>query len=152
MQVDPPEQSTEQLPSHVTWHVAPPEQSTLALGPTVIVHVDEPVHLRLHDEPHDPLHSFMLAQSRLQLFPQDELEMSQDSPDGHEHVEPVHFGGVPLLLPQPSMNANRLTTTYCIIPSSTDAGLGAATVLTYGICTADTGHGARRREQARCRR
>jgi hypothetical protein len=76
--VEPPEQFTEQLPSHVMLHVAPPEQSTLALGPTVIVHIDVPVHFRLHDEPHEPLQSFMFAQSSVQLAPHDELEMSQD--------------------------------------------------------------------------
>lgn len=77
MHVEPPEQLSEQLPSHVMWHVAPPEQSTLALGPTVIAHIDDPVHLRLHDEPHAPLQSFMFEQSSEQLAPHDELEISQ---------------------------------------------------------------------------
>jgi len=74
--VEPPEQFNEQLPSQVMWQVAPPEQSTLALGPTVIEHVDVPVHLRLHDELHEPLQSFMFEQSSEQLAPHDELEMS----------------------------------------------------------------------------
>jgi hypothetical protein len=61
------------------------------------VHIDEPVHLRLHDEPHEPEHSFMFAQSSEQLFPQLSFEIVHDWPDGHAHVAPVHFGGVPLL-------------------------------------------------------
>jgi hypothetical protein len=103
--VDPPEQFIEQLPSHVMWQVAPPEQSTLALAPTVIVQVEVPVHLRLHDEPHEPEHSFMFAQSSEQLAPQLSFETSHDSPDGHVQVVPVHFGG--LLLPQPSARQTR---------------------------------------------
>ncbi len=98
MHVDPPPQSTEQLPVHVIWQVAPPEQSTLALGPTVIEHDEVPVHLRLHDEPQAPVQSFMFAPSSVQLAPHVSVEIAHDWPDGHAHVAPVHFGGVPLLL------------------------------------------------------
>ncbi len=97
MHVDPPPQSTEQLPVHVIWQVAPPEQSTLPLGPTVIVHDDVPLHLRLHDGPHSPVHSFMLAQSSEQLFSHVPAAIVHDSPDGQVQVEPEHFGAVPLL-------------------------------------------------------
>jgi len=67
VQVEPPPQLTEHEPVHVMWQVAPPEQSTLALVPTVIVHIDVPVHLRLHESPHEPLQSFEFAQSSVQL-------------------------------------------------------------------------------------
>jgi len=61
------------------------------------VHDDVPVHLRLHDEPHSPEHSFMFAQSSEQLFSQVPAAMSHDWPDGQLHVEPEHFGGEPLV-------------------------------------------------------
>lgn len=80
--------------------MAPPEQSTLALGPTVIVHIEVPVHLRLHDEPHEPEHSFMFAQSSVQLLPHVASLIVQDCPDGHVHDEPVHLGGGLSLVPQ----------------------------------------------------
>ncbi len=118
--VEPPPQLTEQLPVHVMWHVAPPEQSTLALGPTVIEHDDVPVHLRLHDEPHAPVQSFEFEQSSEQLAPHVEVEMSQVWPDGHAHVAPVHFGGVPLLLlhaPEPTTNTKKTSETNLITPS-----------------------------------
>ncbi len=69
MHVEPPPQSTEQVPAHVMWQVAPPEQSTLALGPTSMLQVELPVHLRLHELPQVPEHSFMLAQFSVQLAP-----------------------------------------------------------------------------------
>ena len=77
--------------------VAPPEQSTLALAPTVISHVDEPVHLRLHDSPHEPAQSLLFAQSSEQLLPQVAAEISHAAPDGQLHVDPLQVGGVPLL-------------------------------------------------------
>lgn len=69
----------------------------LALGPTVIVHVEEPVHLRLHDEPHEPAQAFMFAQSSVQLLPQVASPIVHDCPDGHVHDEPVHLGGLSLV-------------------------------------------------------
>lgn len=92
---------------HVMWQVAPPEQSTLALAPTVIAQVDEPVHLRLHESPHEPLQSFELAQSSVQLWPHESAEIEQVSPEGHAHVEPLHDGGVPSLPPH-AMNTQSI--------------------------------------------
>jgi hypothetical protein len=102
-------QLSEHAPVQLIWHVAPPEQSTLALGPTVMSHDAVPAHLRLHDEPHDPVQSVLFSQSRLQLAePQLLLLISHVFPDGHVQVDPVQLGGVPLpLLPQP--NATRRT-------------------------------------------
>ena len=97
------------------WQVAPPEQSTLALAPTVIAHVDDPVHLRLHDAPHEPMQSFMFEQSSEQLVPHDEAEMSQVCPDGHAQVEPLHFGGFPLL--PHAANKTKPSKKYFIDPS-----------------------------------
>ncbi len=99
MHVEPPPQFTEQLPVHVMWQVAPPEQSTLALAPTVIVHIDVPVHLRLHESPHEPLQSLELAQLSVQLWPHELAEIEHVSPEGQEHDAPLHVGGVPLLPP-----------------------------------------------------
>lgn len=65
------------------------------------------MHLRLHDEPHEPLQSFMFAQSSEQLAPHVELETSHVSPDGHVHVEPVQLGG--FWLPLPPQAANNST-------------------------------------------
>lgn len=73
------------------------------------MHIDVPVHFRLHDDPHEPLQSFMFAQSSVQLVLHDELEMSHDWPEGQLHVEPVHLGGFPLLPPQPRKQANKPT-------------------------------------------
>lgn len=92
--------------------MAPPEQSTLALGPTVIEQVDDPLHFRLHESPHVPLHSFMFAQSSEQLAPHVELEMSHDCPDGHVHDAPEHFGGFVLELPQPTTSRNAHKTSF----------------------------------------
>lgn len=104
--VEPPPQSTEQLPVHVMWHVAPPEQSTLALGPTVIVHAEVPVHLRLHELPHSPMQSFMFEQSSEQLFSHVPEPISHAEPAGHVQVEPLHLGGTPVLLLPPHAAAN----------------------------------------------
>lgn len=105
-QVEPPPQSTEQLPVHVMWQVAPPEQSTLALGPTVIVHDEVPVHLRLHELPHSPMQSFMFEQSSEQLFSQTPEPMSHADPAGQVQVEPLHLGGAAVLLLPPHAAAN----------------------------------------------
>jgi hypothetical protein len=131
--VEPPEQFSEQLPSHVMWQVAPLEQSTLALAPTVIVHIEDPVHLRLHDAPHEPLQSFMFEQSSEQLVPHDELEMSQLCPDGHAHVVPVHFGGLPLL-PHAAIQTSP-SKTYFIEPLYDHAPPRDAGCVTYERCT-----------------
>ena len=108
VQVEPPPQFTEQLPVHVMWQVAPPEQSTLALLPTVIVHIEVPVHLRLHESPHDPLQSFEFAQSSVQLCPHELDEIVHVSPDGQAHDAPLQVGGVPLLPPH-AMNTATIT-------------------------------------------
>jgi hypothetical protein len=61
------------------------------------VHIEEPVHLRLHDEPHEPEQSFMFAQSSVQLLPHVAPPIVHDCPDGHVHDEPVHLGGLSLV-------------------------------------------------------
>jgi hypothetical protein len=70
-------------------------------------HVDEPVHMRLHDEPHEPEHAFMFAQSSVQLAPHVPSEIVHDWPDGQVHDAPVHFGGVPSLPPHAANNRHR---------------------------------------------
>ena len=105
----------EQLPVHLIWHVAPPEQSTLPLLPTVIAQVDEPVHLRLHDEPHDPEQSFEFAQSSVQLLPHVASPIVHDCPDGQVHDEPVHRGGLSLVL-HAAQTASATNKRMCIGP------------------------------------
>lgn len=61
------------------------------------MHIEVPVHLRLHDEPHEPAQSFMFAQSSVQLVPQVPSPIVHDCPDGQVHDEPVHLGGLPSL-------------------------------------------------------
>ncbi len=63
------------------------------------MHIEVPVHLRLHESPHEPLQSFEFAQSSVQLCPHELAEIEHVSPDGHEHEAPLHVGGVPLLPP-----------------------------------------------------
>ena len=79
--------------------VAPPEQSTLPLAPTVMSQVDDPVHLRLHDSPHAPEQSLLLAQLSEQLLPHVAVVMSQAAPDGQAQLAPLQVGGVPVLPP-----------------------------------------------------
>lgn len=82
-------------------HVEPPSQLMLPLGPTVTSHVEPPLQLTLHDDPHDPVHSFWSVQPSEQLeLLQLESPMSHVSPIGQVHDEPVHSGGA-ALLPQP---------------------------------------------------
>jgi len=131
-QVEPPEQFTEQLPVHVMWQVAPPEQSTLALVPTVIVQSDWPVHLRLHDSPHWPLHTLLFAQSSEQLLSQVPAGTSQVSPAGQLHDAPEQVGGVPLLLLHAATAAPRIKPSrrIRILHRTAASGPRAATAIT----------------------
>jgi len=62
------------------------------------VHIELPVHLRLHESPHEPLQSFEFAQSSVQLWPHELAEIEHVSPDGQAHDAPLQVGGVPLEL------------------------------------------------------
>ena len=86
-------------------------------------HVAPPAHLRLHDDPHEPVQSTLFSQSSVQLFgPQLLLVISHVCPDGQVHVEPMQLGGVWVpLLPHATNNTSdriaKQTRTYLMIPS-----------------------------------
>jgi len=65
--VPPAPQLTEQLPVHVTWHVAS-VQLTLLLGPTVSSHVAPAAQLALQEVPHVPPQLWPVAHWSEQLL------------------------------------------------------------------------------------
>lgn len=56
--MEDPAHDSEHDPVQRIVHVEPPSQLMLPLGPTVTSHVEPPLQLTLHDDPHDPVHSF----------------------------------------------------------------------------------------------
>lgn len=67
LQVEPPEQLTEQLEVQVTSHVESPLQLTLLLGPTVTEHIEPLLQSMLHESLQVPSHVFWLPQASEQL-------------------------------------------------------------------------------------
>lgn len=84
--------------------VAPSVHEMLLLSPIVISQVEPPPQSMLHDEPHEPLHSFSSEQSSVQLLPSHEVpSVEQAAPGSQAHDVPVQVGAA-VSLPQATRN------------------------------------------------
>jgi hypothetical protein len=98
-----PLQLTEHWSVQVTWHVDPAAQVTLPLAPTDTVHVEPLPQSMLHDSPHEPSQTLLLAQSSEQLpEPQLLCEKSHVDPLAQLQLVPEQVGAfAPSSSPQP---------------------------------------------------